>query len=231
MALRDRSEAPISSSGRQAHAHSAASHHRAAYARVEAGASLSAATAAASSPRGRRNRRQQQPRPQCQYIDGCQCDACTGQLPSPRSQADAAIATAAKKRVKDYMLESPTTSPRLPTITSPRGQHSPRAPTQSPGGQQSPRARHPRARKKQLTLELPDEIEDADESGEPALPKQRSGPPSASKLERKMEEQYKKSHSAYSPRTMAIYSDRKHAMANGARKTLRGFHAMFGRCV
>ena len=56
-------------------------------------------------------------------------------------------------------------------------------------------------------------------ASEPALPKQRSGPPSASKLERKMEEQYKKSHSAYSPRTMAIYSDRKHAMANGARKT------------
>ena len=154
----------------------------------------------------------------------CQCAACVGAFSprgrKPRASADKAIDAAGRRRLREELEMGSPATPRLPAIgTSPgSGGRQPQQHQTSPAsGRRGTPRRASQARASGLQLELDD---DADADGRSPQPPPPSGNGSARStgsakkqdLSSKLQDLYEGSHASYSPRTMAIYSDRQQAL-------------------
>ena len=154
----------------------------------------------------------------------CECAACAGAFSPrgrhPRASADKAIDSAARRRLReDHRFSeqlagssgSPAT-PRLPaigTIPDSGGRLLQQQTSPASEPRRAPR-RSARAKESRLRLELGEDVDEL--SPRPPPPGSGSSSAKTQDLSSKLQDLYEGSHASYSPRTMAIYSDRQQAL-------------------
>ena len=151
----------------------------------------------------------------------CTCAACVGVVSprgrKPRADADKAIDRAVRSRLRQSGApqtlgrgDGSLATPRLPPLAGAAG-------TPRSGKARASLGRTtPRSSRAELALELPEDGAEAEGGAEAAAaprPPNSGGKPAAGKdLNSKLQDLYDGAHAQYSPRTMAIYSDRQRAL-------------------
>jgi hypothetical protein len=151
----------------------------------------------------------------------CTCAACVGVVSprgrKPRADADKAIDRAVRSRLRQSGApqtlgrgDGSLATPRLPPLAGAAG--TPR----SGKAHASVGRTTPRSSRAELALELPEDGAEAEGGAEAAAaprPPNSGGKQAAGKdLNSKLQDLYDGAHAQYSPRTMAIYSDRQRAL-------------------
>lgn len=145
----------------------------------------------------------------------CQCAACAGEFSPrgrmPRASADKVVDAASRRQLRHYR-ENGAQASRTPRLPSLGGSPSPSLRTQTTPAPGSRRTAGRSAQKSGLRLEL-DADADTGSSPRPHPPSGRhDGSAKKQDLSSKLQNLYEDSHASYSPRTMAIYSDRQQAL-------------------
>jgi hypothetical protein len=146
----------------------------------------------------------------------CQCAACLGAF-SPRGWAsgvDKVVAAGSRHRSRKEKELTGSRTPRLPSLGS-RGSSDHRHPALAAAEPQRTARRSMRhsARESTLQLELDADVVDTGRSPQPLRPPVNGdGSVKKQDLSSKLQDLYEDSHASYSPRTMAIYSDRQQAL-------------------
>ena len=151
----------------------------------------------------------------------CTCAACVGVVSprgrKPRADADKAIDRAVRSRLRQSGApqtlgrgDGSLATPRLPPLAGAAG-------TPRSGKARASLGRTtPRSSRAELALELPEDGAEAEGGAEAAAaprPPNSGGKQAAGKdLNSKLQDLYDGAHAQYSPRTMAIYSDRQRAL-------------------
>lgn len=145
----------------------------------------------------------------------CQCAACLGVFSprgrKPRDSVDKVVAAGSRQQLRKGREDPGSRTPRLPSLSGSPGSNDRRQ--QASTAAEPQRIARRSARKSTLRLELNDDVVDTGRSPQPDPPPVTvDNSVKRQDLSSKLQDLYEDSHASYSPRTMAIYSDRQQAL-------------------